>query len=40
MKPIIVGIYSWGLSTAKSEIATSFSIQGSKSFPEDEGENE
>ena len=40
MKPIIVGIYSWGLSTAKSEIATSFSIQGSKSVPEDEGENE
>jgi hypothetical protein len=37
MKPIIVGIYSWGLSTAKSEIATSFSIQGSKSFPEEEG---
>ena len=40
MKPIIVGVYSWGLSTAKSEIATSFSIQNSKSFPEDEGGNE
>jgi Kef-type K+ transport system membrane component KefB len=40
MKPIIVGVYSWGLSTVKSEIATSFSIQNSKSFPEDEGGNE
>ena len=40
MKPIIVSIYSWGLSTAKSEIATLFSIQNSKSSPEDEGKNE
>jgi Ca2+-transporting ATPase len=31
MKPIIVGVYSWALSTAKNEIATSLS------FPEDGG---
>jgi len=38
MKPVIVGIYSWGLSTAKSEITTLFSIQDSKSFSENEKE--
>ena len=39
MKPIIVGVYSWGLSAAKSEITTLLSIQGSKSFSEKEAEN-
>lgn len=38
MKPIIVGIYSWDLSTAKSEIATLFSMQDSKSFSDNEKE--
>ncbi|MGQ9744172.1 MAG: cation:proton antiporter [Candidatus Bathycorpusculaceae bacterium] len=37
MKPIIVSIYSWGLSTAKSEITKSFSIESSKSLSEEEG---
>ncbi|MEM2960623.1 MAG: cation:proton antiporter [Candidatus Bathyarchaeia archaeon] len=38
MKPIIVGIYSWGLSTTKNEITKLFSIGSSKSFSEKEEE--
>ncbi|MGQ9782325.1 MAG: cation:proton antiporter [Nitrososphaeria archaeon] len=37
MKPIIVGIYSWGLSTTKGEISKSFSIESFKSLPEKGG---
>jgi len=37
MKPIIVGVYSWGLSTAKNEITKLFSIESTKPVLEEEG---